>query len=222
MSALAAAPYIVAGADALSSYSATSAQASAVARQGRRARRLGDYNAKLAEAAADDAMARGREAKGEVLSRTRRLIGAQRASLAAQGLDVSSGTALDIQSEAQVMGELDALTAVNNATREAFGHRVAAWEATEQGRYAELAGENEASALRRQGVGTVLTRGLDAYAGWARGRFPTAATQTPAVASSRTAPRLPPLGVRDIPLGRAPGVVPMIPVRTPSLPLGGR
>lgn len=57
--------------------------------------------------------------------RTAGLIGAQRATAAAHGVDVNSGSAVDVQSDAATLGELDALTIRNNAAREAYNYKVA-------------------------------------------------------------------------------------------------
>lgn len=51
------------------------------------------------------------------------LIGQQKAGLAANGVDVGSGTAVDLLSDTKAAGELDQLTIVNNAQREAMGFK---------------------------------------------------------------------------------------------------
>lgn len=82
------------------------------------------YNAKVQAGLAKDAEARGVETERRLRLRTRQVIGAQRAGLAAQGIDINSGTALDVQADAAYVGELDALTARNNAELEAYGFKV--------------------------------------------------------------------------------------------------
>lgn len=50
-------------------------------------------------------------------------MGTIRATLAANGGDIGSGSALDIQSDAARLGEVDALTIRNNAARNAYGYQ---------------------------------------------------------------------------------------------------
>jgi hypothetical protein len=93
-------------------------------RQGEYQAGVADLNAGLADQQAKDAIGRG--AESEALSRqgTRQLIGAQRAALGASGVDLESGSALDLQKDAAGLGELDALHIRNNAAREARGYKI--------------------------------------------------------------------------------------------------
>lgn len=58
--------------------------------------------------------------------RTGQAIGSQRAALAANGIDVNSGSAAQLQDDTAMLGEMDALTISNNAAREAYGYRIQA------------------------------------------------------------------------------------------------
>ena len=58
--------------------------------------------------------------------RTGQAIGTQRTAQAANGIDVNSGSASQLQDDTSMLGELDALTIQNNAAREAYGYRVQA------------------------------------------------------------------------------------------------
>ena len=80
-------------------------------------------NAAVAERQAQDAEHRGKIAERNQRSETAQLIAKQRAGLGASGLDMNSGSSLDIQADAAMMGELDALTVRNNFEREAWGYR---------------------------------------------------------------------------------------------------
>lgn len=53
----------------------------------------------------------------------RQQVGSQKAALAANGQDVNSGTALDLQSDTKAAGMLDQLTIQNNAARTAVGYK---------------------------------------------------------------------------------------------------
>jgi hypothetical protein len=138
---------------------------------------LAEYNAAVAEVQARDAIVRGEEEANLFRSRTRLLIGEQVAGYAAGNIDVGYGSAIDVQADAAFLGELDALTARTNASREAWGFRVEATDlrqraaiAREEGRYAAESGalarqsraeEGRAarSAARWNAAGTILQGG---------------------------------------------------------------
>lgn len=80
-------------------------------------------NALTADYAAGDAEARGAQAEGKV-----RLEGGQKAAhqssqLAASGVDVQSGSAVDVVADTGMFTELDAAIARSNGRREAWGYR---------------------------------------------------------------------------------------------------
>lgn len=81
-------------------------------------------NQKIAGQNATYALQAGQQREQAARMRTAGLIGSQRATAAAHGVDVNSGSALDVQSDAATLGELDALTIRNNAAREAYNYKV--------------------------------------------------------------------------------------------------
>ena len=107
---------------------------------GNAAKKAGDANAAILEARAIDATSRGVDEEQRYRSSVRGLIGSQRAGFAAQGIDVGSGSAADVQADSAYLGELDALTIRNNAAREAWGFRVEAQQAREGGKIAQKEG----------------------------------------------------------------------------------
>lgn len=58
--------------------------------------------------------------------RTGQAVGTQRSAQAANGIDVNSGSAAQLQDDTAMIGELDALTISNNAARQAYGYRIQA------------------------------------------------------------------------------------------------
>lgn len=80
-------------------------------------------NAISAEYQAQDALKRGEVAEAEQRRRTSMMKGSQTARLAANGIDISEGSALQILSDTDWMGEQDALTVRDNASREAWAYR---------------------------------------------------------------------------------------------------
>jgi len=114
---------------------------------------LADYNASVADLQALDAEQRGEEEANRYRQGVRALFGEQRTGLAASGVDVGSGSALDVQADATFLGELDALTIRTNAAREAWGYKVQAVDlrarariTRKEGVYAAAAGEDAARA----------------------------------------------------------------------------
>lgn len=80
----------------------------------------------IADSQAADALLRGKVEEEKYRIGIKQLMGEQRAAIAAQGVDVNFGSALDLQLDAAYYGELGALTVRNNAQREAWGYEVQA------------------------------------------------------------------------------------------------
>jgi hypothetical protein len=85
---------------------------------------MADRNAQTSEQLARDAEARGDTAAAAVTRKYAGVSGAQRASFAARGLDISEGSAASILQDTDYFGQLDTLTTRANAAREAWGFRV--------------------------------------------------------------------------------------------------
>jgi hypothetical protein len=82
-----------------------------------------NYNAAVARNAALFAQQQG-EVNAQANDRkTAAMIGRQRAVYAAGGIDVNSGSPLDIQADTADFGRLNSLTIRNNAARDAYGYQ---------------------------------------------------------------------------------------------------
>jgi len=79
-------------------------------------------NAQVSQWQAQDAIRRGEEEESRQRLRTAQLKGTQRVGLAASGVDISEGSAANIQADTDWMGEQDALTIRDNANRESWGY----------------------------------------------------------------------------------------------------
>lgn len=88
--------------------------------------KVDENNRKVALWKAQDARARG--AKDEAAHRVKvaQLKGRQRSALAASGVELGGGSALDILGDTAALGELDALTIRSNAEREEYEQKVVA------------------------------------------------------------------------------------------------
>lgn len=81
-------------------------------------------NAQVAEWQAQDAQRRGEEEAQAVRRNADQLKGRQRVTMAARGLDLTEGTAQELQDQTDFFGLTDVATTRNNAAREAWGRRV--------------------------------------------------------------------------------------------------
>lgn len=98
---------------------------------GQAAKSAAEYNAAvarnnqvIAERQAQDALKRGEIAESEQRRKNQAILGSQKAAMGANGLEIGSGSNLDILGDTAQFGELDALTIKSNAQREAYGYRV--------------------------------------------------------------------------------------------------
>lgn len=112
-----------------------------------------EFNAKLADMAQGDALARGQVDEGNVRRGVSEKISTQRAQLAASGVDVQSGSALDALSSQRARGELAALVVRSNAAREAWGLAGVAQNYRNKAAYARQSG-SEAFLAELIGTGT--------------------------------------------------------------------
>lgn len=74
---------------------------------------------------ASDALERGGAAAGRARMRATTTLAEQQVAFTANGIESTSGTALDLAASSALVGELNATTERNNGIREALGHRKA-------------------------------------------------------------------------------------------------
>lgn len=120
-------------------------QANQARQAGQAANQAAQYNAQVSEAQATDALQRGEANAAQIRGRTRQQIGRQTTALAGAGVDVGSGSALDIISDTAAFGSMDEQTARSNAMREAYGFRTQSQQQRLQGQQARQAGRNQAT-----------------------------------------------------------------------------
>jgi hypothetical protein len=106
----------------MSAYGAYSNSKSSKAAYGAQAQ-VNRNNAQIAGWQAEDALKRGDKDAMRVKTKANRLKGAQRAGFGANGVDMSTGSALQILSDTEYFGEVDATTVKNNAEKEAWALR---------------------------------------------------------------------------------------------------
>ncbi len=143
----------------------TIAQISASRAAARAAQQAADFEAQvlrnnqiLAERAADDALERGRIAEGIKRQEVNQLIGIQRAALAGSGIEVDTGSALEVIVDTAGIGEFEAQVVRNNAEREAFDLRVQASNLGARAQLAALRGfrPDESFGIALSGASSIL------------------------------------------------------------------
>jgi len=149
-------------------------QADAQGKQSDATKAQGDYsagiyesNAKAAEASATDAINRGDTTAQRVGQGAAGTIGAQRGSYAGQGVDVNSGSALDVANDTVKQAGIDSQTIRTNAWREALGLRQQAANDRKSAEFAKTKAGAESMALAAAGRTSLVTGGLNAAAGLA-------------------------------------------------------
>jgi hypothetical protein len=129
-------------------------QADALKKKAQVDRQIAEANRQFAEYQAEDAIERGKETERNFRLGVKKAIGGTRVNLAAQGIDIASGSALEIQEDMAALAEVDAITIKNNARREAFGYKTQALNIQAQSNI----NYNTAQAMR---YNTLLTGGVN-------------------------------------------------------------
>lgn len=133
---------------------------------GKEAERIANFNARIAELQADEALKQGEREAADFSIKVRRMIGTQTAGYAGQGVDVGEGSAVRVVADTAKYGELDRLRIINNARLEAWGLRTQGISLRAQGRLDRKRGDYEAFSTIL-GTGASLTRlAPDMRAAW--------------------------------------------------------
>jgi hypothetical protein len=114
------------GSAGLGAYSAYSG-AQASKNQAQYAAATADNNSKLAEIQAQDRLSQGDKDAATARRNSDMLKGSQRASMAAKGLDLTEGTAQELQDQTDFFSGIDQATTKDNAAKDA-------WRTRQQGR----------------------------------------------------------------------------------------
>jgi len=128
-------------------------------------------NAVLAQRQSTDAIRRGQSAEGNARLRAAQTMGAQRARLAANGVSLDEGSALNILQDTDYLSEVDALTIRDNAAREAWGYQAQGQNAADNAQLLQTRAGNERPALS---LAAGLLSGAGSVAdGWLRRKYAT-------------------------------------------------
>lgn len=120
-------------------------------------------NAKAANVQAQNAVLTGQVEEDRRRQQTRAMLARQRTAIAANNVDMSSGSAADILGDTAAIGEQDALMIRANAAREAWGYKVDANNSMNQGRMAKAAAKNQATGTYLTTAANVAGSAYDYY-----------------------------------------------------------
>ena len=123
-----------------------------------------EINADFAELAGEDAIDRGDEQAIEYQKQINAIKAKQRSSFAGQGVQVDSGTAMEIQEQTAEIGAHDVIRIKNNAWREAFGYRQEAAQGRFNAQFTRTAADSKFDTAMTESYFTLLGGGLDAGA----------------------------------------------------------
>lgn len=124
---------------------------------------MAENNARLAADDAANAMAMGDRESEQQTWRTRAILGQQRAAVAAQGIDPTMGTPLELLGETAMFGEVDQQTIRLNAARNAWGFRAQETNIRNQSAL-------DRYSTKQKGTATILS-GVSSLAGSAAGFY---------------------------------------------------
>jgi hypothetical protein len=126
--------------------------------------KVAENNRQIATWQSEDALQRGQTAINQHQLKVAQLRGTQRASLAARGIDLGQGSALDILSDTEVMGQIDANTIADNFAKEAWAYRNQASNAG--GDAALLRGRADGISPGAAAAGSLLTSAGSVASSW--------------------------------------------------------
>jgi len=91
--------------------------------------RIADTNARIAELGAQSTLMSGQKEVGRLTMKAGMMKSSQRASMAANGIDLGVGNAAEVQASTDIMKEIDSNQITANAVRSAWGYKIQALNA---------------------------------------------------------------------------------------------
>jgi hypothetical protein len=150
--------------NAFSSIASSIFQSNAIQMQAKYQAQQLNFRSQIANIQAQAALSEGENQAEQIERGGQQQVGSERANEGASGVNVNSGSAMATQQSTQAMTGLDALTARNNAARQAWGYQVEATQEEGQAQMGEITAQGESNA-------TLLTGGLNAFSYGAKGGY---------------------------------------------------
>lgn len=138
----------------------TAASYQAQQAQGRHQKGVAKYNARVAENKAQEVRRAGVEAEGIKRRETAELLSKQRAQLGAAGVELGSGSALQLQEDTVALGEIDALRIRSGTEAQAAALGTESELTLAQGEQAQAAGQQQALGTILSGTAQVASIGV--------------------------------------------------------------
>lgn len=123
-------------------------------------------NAQMSEKQAQNALFQGERQAGQVSMKYGQLKSSQRAAMAANGVDLGTGSAAEVQASTDLSKEIDMNTIASNATRSAWGFRTQSLNYTNQSLIERATGNSISPA--GYGVSSLLGSSGNVAAAWYR------------------------------------------------------
>lgn len=121
-------------------------------------------NRKILNLQAADVLEQGEEAVATHRGEVNKLLSAQKASYASQGIDVTSGVAREVAESTKLLAALDQIKIKNNAWQEAWGLRLQGIGSQGQANLASISSRNAATnSLLTGGIGALSSFGQAGY-----------------------------------------------------------
>lgn len=117
-------------------------QASALKAANQYQAQVSKNNAQISQWQSSQAIVSGQEEEEKSDLRYGQLYATQRATYAANGVDISEGSPIDVLATTKFIGNVDAATIKDNALRQAWGYQVAGTNATNSGNFYSAAADN--------------------------------------------------------------------------------
>lgn len=141
----------------------TAVSAGAQVKAGAEAQASAEFNARMMDLEAADAVTRGEQRAGDLQREGRQMLGAQRAVLGAQGIEIGDGSAAVLQADT-IRTTQDAVARVRaDAALEAWGIRTNAKSVRRAGRYARAGANRTALGSTIAGATQAGAMAYDAY-----------------------------------------------------------
>lgn len=125
-------------------------------------------NAKIAQQDATLDIQAGEVAAVNRGLKTRAMVGQQKAAQGASGIDVNSGSAVDVRAGTEELGMLDALTIRSDAAKKAYAREVQATSDTAQSQMLTAESENAKTQGWLNGAGSLLSSASSVGGSWAK------------------------------------------------------
>lgn len=143
---------VSAGAAAYGAMRQGQAQSAALAYQAQVARNNQTIAGQYAQQATQD----GENKVAAKQQQTAQMIGAQRAAMAANGVDLDSGSPLRLQEDTAKLGNVDAMTIRNSAAREAYGYQLQGLSYGQQAQLDQSSSDNAVTAGNLNAFSSIL------------------------------------------------------------------